>query len=53
VTVRIRSIEPVKPKPPTSCELVIYPREGHGPQEEKHLLDINRRLLRWFETHLK
>jgi dipeptidyl aminopeptidase/acylaminoacyl peptidase len=35
------------------CELVIYPREGHGPQEEKHLLDINRRLLGWFETHLK
>ncbi len=35
------------------CELVIYPREGHGPQEEKHLLDINRRLLSWFETHLK
>jgi dipeptidyl aminopeptidase/acylaminoacyl peptidase len=34
-------------------ELVIYPREGHGPQEEKHLLDINRRLLRWFETYLK
>jgi dipeptidyl aminopeptidase/acylaminoacyl peptidase len=34
------------------CELVIYPREGHGPQEEKHLLDINRRMLGWFETHL-
>jgi dipeptidyl aminopeptidase/acylaminoacyl peptidase len=35
------------------CEFVIYPREGHGPQEEKHLLDIDRRLVRWFETHLK
>ena len=35
------------------CEFVIYPREGHGPQEEKHLLDIDRRLLQWFETHLK
>jgi dipeptidyl aminopeptidase/acylaminoacyl peptidase len=35
------------------CEFVIYPREGHGPQEEKHLLDIDRRLLRWFDTHLK
>jgi dipeptidyl aminopeptidase/acylaminoacyl peptidase len=34
-------------------EFVIYPREGHGPQEEKHLLDINRRLLRWFDSHLK
>ncbi len=35
------------------CELVIYPREGHGPQEEKHLLDINRRMMGWFERHLK
>jgi dipeptidyl aminopeptidase/acylaminoacyl peptidase len=35
------------------CEFVIYPREGHGPQEKNHLLDIDRRLLRWFETHLK
>ena len=35
------------------CEFVIYPREGHGPQEEKHLLDIDRRMLLWFETHLK
>jgi dipeptidyl aminopeptidase/acylaminoacyl peptidase len=34
-------------------EFVIYPREDHGPQEEKHLLDIDRRVLRWFETHLK
>jgi dipeptidyl aminopeptidase/acylaminoacyl peptidase len=36
-----------------ACEFVIYPREGHGPQEKNHLLDINRRLLRWFDTHLK
>jgi dipeptidyl aminopeptidase/acylaminoacyl peptidase len=35
------------------CEFVIYPREGHGPQEEKHLLDVNRRMVRWFESHLK
>jgi dipeptidyl aminopeptidase/acylaminoacyl peptidase len=35
------------------CEFVIYPREGHGPQEKKHLLDINERTMRWFETHLK
>ena len=35
------------------CEFVLYPREGHVPQEEKHLLDINRRLLQWFERHLK
>jgi dipeptidyl aminopeptidase/acylaminoacyl peptidase len=35
------------------CELIVYPREGHGPQEEKHLLDINRRLVNWFEAHLK
>jgi dipeptidyl aminopeptidase/acylaminoacyl peptidase len=35
------------------CEFVIYPRAGHGPQEEKHLLDLERRVLRWFDTHLK
>jgi dipeptidyl aminopeptidase/acylaminoacyl peptidase len=35
------------------CEFVIYPRAGHGPNEEKHLLDLERRLLRWLDTHMK
>lgn len=35
------------------CEFVIYPREGHGFVEEKHLLDYHRRCLRWFDKHLK
>jgi dipeptidyl aminopeptidase/acylaminoacyl peptidase len=35
------------------CELVVYPREGHGFAEEKHLLDYHRRFLRWFDKHLK
>jgi dipeptidyl aminopeptidase/acylaminoacyl peptidase len=35
------------------CEFVIYPRTGHGLQEEKHLLDLERRVLRWFDTYLK
>jgi dipeptidyl aminopeptidase/acylaminoacyl peptidase len=35
------------------CELVIYPREGHGLVEEKHVLDYHRRYLRWFDKYLK
>ena len=34
-------------------ELVIYPREGHGLKEEKHLLDRLNRLVAWFDKHLK
>jgi dipeptidyl aminopeptidase/acylaminoacyl peptidase len=34
------------------CEFVVYPREPHQFNEEKHLLDSYRRLLRWFDTHL-
>ena len=33
-------------------ELVIYPREPHGPREEKHVLDIYTRMLGWFDKHL-
>jgi dipeptidyl aminopeptidase/acylaminoacyl peptidase len=33
-------------------ELVIYPREGHGPNEKMHLLDLARRIPAWFESHL-
>jgi dipeptidyl aminopeptidase/acylaminoacyl peptidase len=35
------------------CEFIIYPREGHGLGEEKHLADYHRRFLRWFDRHLK
>jgi dipeptidyl aminopeptidase/acylaminoacyl peptidase len=34
-------------------EFVIYPREGHSIREEKHQLDLYRRILGWFETYLK
>jgi dipeptidyl aminopeptidase/acylaminoacyl peptidase len=34
------------------AELVVYPREPHGPREEKHQLDIHTRMLRWFDQHL-
>ena len=33
-------------------ELVIYPREGHGPREQKHLLDLEERMVRWFKQYL-
>lgn len=33
-------------------ELVVYPREPHGPREEKHQLDILTRMLGWFDKHL-
>jgi dipeptidyl aminopeptidase/acylaminoacyl peptidase len=34
-------------------ELVVYPREPHGPQEKSHLLDIARRITEWFAKHLE
>ena len=34
-------------------ELVTYPREPHGPREEKHEIDILNRMLAWFDRHLK
>jgi len=33
-------------------ELVIYPREPHGPREEKHQLDVLTRMAGWFDRHL-
>ena len=33
-------------------ELVIYPREGHGPTEKAHIRDYQERFMRWFETYL-
>lgn len=34
-------------------EFVVYPREGHGIREEKHMLDMYGRILSWFERYLK
>lgn len=34
-------------------ELVLYPREGHGIQEEKHLLDRLDRVVAWFEKWVR
>ena len=34
-------------------ELVIYPREGHGLKEEKHVVDRLSRPVAWFDKHLK
>ncbi len=33
--------------------LVLYPREGHGIREEKHQLDVLKRMLDWFEKYMK
>ena len=34
-------------------ELVVYPREGHNIQEYAHQLDVQKRVLAWFDKHLK
>jgi pimeloyl-ACP methyl ester carboxylesterase len=34
-------------------ELVIYPREGHAIQERGHQEDLQRRVLEWFDRHVK
>ena len=34
-------------------ELVVYPREGHGFREEKHIVDYLNRLISWFDRYLK
>ena len=34
-------------------ELVVYPREGHSIQEYAHQLDVQKRVLAWFDKHLK
>jgi dipeptidyl aminopeptidase/acylaminoacyl peptidase len=34
-------------------ELVIYPRERHSIQEYSHRIDVQRRMLAWFDKHLK
>ncbi len=34
------------------AELVLYPREPHGFQETKHRLDVQKRMLAWFDKYL-
>ena len=34
-------------------EMVVYPREGHNIQEYSHQLDIQKRMVAWFDKHLK
>ncbi len=34
-------------------DLVIYPREGHGLREEKHLLDRLNRIIAWYDKYVK
>ena len=33
-------------------ELVIYPREGHGLRERAHIVDMEERVLNWFQKYL-
>ncbi len=35
------------------AEFVLYPRELHGFQEAKHRVDVEKRMLAWFEKYLK
>ena len=35
------------------AELVVYPRERHSIQEYWHRIDLQRRVLAWFDKHLK
>ncbi len=32
---------------------VTYPREGHGIRERKHQIDLMRRVIDWYDEHLK
>jgi len=34
-------------------QMVVYPREGHTIREYGHRLDLQRRVLAWFDAHLK
>ncbi|HEY7833426.1 MAG TPA: S9 family peptidase [Ktedonobacterales bacterium] len=33
-------------------QLVVYPREGHGPSERDHLRDLSQRMVAWWERYL-
>ncbi len=34
-------------------EMVVYPREGHSIEERAHQIDFQKRVLEWYEKHLK
>jgi dipeptidyl aminopeptidase/acylaminoacyl peptidase len=34
-------------------EMVVYPREGHNLEEPAHEVDFQKRVLAWFDKHLK
>jgi dipeptidyl aminopeptidase/acylaminoacyl peptidase len=34
-------------------EMVVYPREPHGFRERAHQVDLLRRVLAWYDNHLK
>jgi dipeptidyl aminopeptidase/acylaminoacyl peptidase len=34
-------------------EMVVYPREGHSIEERAHQIDFQKRVLAWFDKHLK
>jgi dipeptidyl aminopeptidase/acylaminoacyl peptidase len=36
-----------------AAEFVLYPREPHGFKEAKHRVDVENRMLAWFDAHLK
>ncbi|HEY3381750.1 MAG TPA: S9 family peptidase [Vicinamibacterales bacterium] len=36
-----------------AADFVVYPREGHGLREEKHLLDRLNRILAWYGQYIK
>ena len=36
-----------------ASELVLYPREPHGFQEAKHRVDVQRRVIEWFDRYLR
>jgi dipeptidyl aminopeptidase/acylaminoacyl peptidase len=35
------------------AEMVVYPREGHLLTERSHQIDLMRRVLAWYDRHLK
>ncbi len=35
------------------AEMVVYPRERHNLQEYGHQLDVQKRVVAWFDKHLK
>jgi dipeptidyl aminopeptidase/acylaminoacyl peptidase len=36
-----------------ASDFVVYPREGHGLREEKHLVDRLNRIIEWFDRYVR